>query len=95
MITTIILTPVYALLTAVHICLAVIVRLSAWIFYIVGGLFIITTAFCYFMDLESGAELRRMMIVSASVFLLPHAATVIDCFIAAAAEAVGMRIHER
>ena len=51
-----------------------IIRISDWIFYVLGGLMLLTTVLCYYMQIESGEGLRQMLIASGTMFLIPQAA---------------------
>lgn len=88
----VILTPVYLLLTALRIVIGIIVGISGWIFYLIGGLFLLTTGFCYFMGLESGESVRNMLIGSTVLFLIPQAATILSVMLEAAAGQIGNTI---
>ena len=92
MILKIILIPVYALLAAVHIALTLILKMSDWIFYLFGGLFVLVTVLCYFMQLEDQPELRRMLIASSSLFIIPLAANLFDGVLQVMIETIGSKI---
>lgn len=92
MILNIILIPIYALLAAVHIALSLILKLSDWVFYLFGGLFVLVTILCYFMQLEDQSELRRMLIASSSLFIIPLAANLFDGMLQVMIETIGSKI---
>lgn len=54
-----------------------IIKISDWIFYVIGGLFLLTTILCYYMQIEDGEGLRQMIIGSGIMFLIPQAAGII------------------
>ena len=95
MILRIILIPVYALLAAVHIALTLILQMSDWIFYLFGGLFVLVTVLCYFMQLEDQPELRRMLIASSSLFIIPLAANLFDGVLQVMIETIGSKISNQ
>lgn len=95
MILRIILIPVYALLAAVHIALTLILKMSDWIFYLFGGLFVLVTVLCYFMQLEDQSELRRMLIASNSLFIIPLAASLFDGVLQVMIETIGSKISNQ
>jgi len=92
MIFKVILIPVYAMLAAVHIALTLILKMSDWIFYLFGGLFLLVTVLCYFMQLEDQPELRRMLIASSSLFIIPLAANLFDGVLQVMIETIGSKI---
>ena len=84
--------PIFIVITALRVCLGIIVRMSDWIFYLLGMLFLITTVCCYYMQLETAAGLRQMIIGSGIMFLIPQAATILIAILEVASEIIGDRI---
>ena len=78
MIKRILLFPIYIVLVTVRLLFGLMVRMSDWIFYVLGGLFLLTTIFSYYFALEDAAGLRSMIIGSGIMFLIPQAAAIIE-----------------
>lgn len=74
----IILMPVYLLLLAARVVFGIVIHMADWIFYLLGGLFLIVTILCYYFGLESGDSLRGMVISSGILFLIPQAAVLVE-----------------
>lgn len=92
MIYRILLTPIYLILLIASVAVNAVLRLSAWLFYLLGGLCLLTTACCYYMQLESAAGLHHMIICSGILLLLPQAAEIISAVLTVATEIIGDRI---
>lgn len=92
MIRRILLTPIYLILLIVSLAVNTVLRLSAWIFYLLGGLCLLTTVCCYYMQLESAAGLHHMIICSGILLLLPQAAEIVSAVLTVATEIIGDRI---
>lgn len=84
--------PIFIVITALRVCLGIIVRMSDWIFYLLGMLFLITTACCYYMQLETATGLKQMIIGSGIMFLIPQAATILIAVLEVVGEVIGNRI---
>lgn len=74
----IVLMPIYLLLLAVRVVFGFVNRMADWIFYLFGGLFLLVTILSYYFELESGDNLRSMVISSGILFLIPQAAVLIE-----------------
>lgn len=74
----IVLMPIYLLLLAVRVVFGIIIRMADWIFYLLGGLFLLVSILCYYFGLESGDSLRRMVISSGTMFLIPQVAVLLE-----------------
>ena len=89
------LTPIYIFVLLVRIALDMLVRVSEWVFYAIGGIMLLTTIFCYYMQLESSAELHRMIVCCGVMFLLPQAVSLLSGALAVATEILGDRIRRK
>ena len=85
--------PVYLVILIIHLAVSLALKMSAWIFYLLGGLFLLTTICCYYMQLEIAVELRRMLICSGVMFMIPQIATMLSVFLEVAIEVLGASIH--
>lgn len=74
----IVLLPVYLLLLAFRVVFGIIIRMADWIFYLLGGLFLLVSILCYYFGLESGDSLRHMVISSGTMFLIPQVAVLLE-----------------
>lgn len=92
MILKLLLTPIYIILFIVTLTVNVVLRLSAWIFYLLGGLCLLTTICCYYMQLESAAGLHHMIICSGILLLLPQTAEMLSAVLSVTTEIIGDRI---
>ena len=86
--------PVYVIILIIHLAVSLVLKMSAWIFYLLGGLFLLTTILCYYMQLETAGELHRMLICSGVMFMIPQIATMLSVFLEVAVEALGARIRK-
>ena len=86
--------PIYVVILIIHLAVSLALKMSAWIFYLLGGLFLLTTICCYYMQLETVAELHRMIICSGVMFMIPQIATMLSVFLEVAVEALGARIRK-
>lgn len=93
MIMRIILTPIYICMLMLRVIVDLALRLSAWIFYLIGGLFLLTTICCYYMQLESAASLHHMLIICGVLFMLPQAVTILSAVLEVGTEIIGNRIR--
>ena len=93
MIIRMILIPIYVVVTVLRIGLSLILKLSDWIFYLLGILFLLVTACCYYMQIESGEGLKHMIIGSGIMFLIPQVATLLTGVLEVAGEVIGDRIR--
>lgn len=89
MIRRIVLTPVYIILTAFRIVVELMLHLSAWIFYLLGGVFLLATVCSYYMQLETAEGLRHMLIGTGTMFIIPQAVSILSGLLEVAAEIVG------
>lgn len=78
MLVKIVILPIYLLLLAVRVVFGILIRMADWIFYLLGGLFLLITILCYYFGLESGDSLRSMVISSGIMFLIPQAAVLVE-----------------
>ena len=78
MIIKMILLPLYILLLAVRVIFGMLIRISDWIFYLLGGLFLLVTVLCYYFGLETGESLRSMVISCGILFMIPQAASILE-----------------
>lgn len=85
--------PIYIIFVAVNLLVALILKISAWIFYLLGGLFLLTTIFCYYLQLESSEELHRMLICSGAMFMIPQIATMLSVALEFIVTVLGDKIH--
>lgn len=92
MIIKILLMPLYIILLLFRIAVDMVLRLSAWIFYVLAGLFLLTAICCYYMQIESTVGIRQMLISSGIMFILPQAVTAISAVLEVAAEILGDKI---
>jgi len=92
MIIKILLMPLYIILLLFRIAVDMVLRLSAWIFYALAGLFLLTAICCYYMQIESAVGIRQMMISSGIMLILPQAVTAISAVLEVAAEILGDKI---
>ena len=76
----IILIPIYVVLIVIKTVLGLLIRLSDWVFYAIGGLLLLVTALSYYFGLESGDSIRNMIIGSGTFLLIPQAAGLIEGF---------------
>ena len=93
MIIRIILIPIYMVVTVLRIGLSLVVKLSDWIFYLLGILFLLVTVCCYYMQIESGEGLKQMIIGSGIMFLIPQVASLLTGALEVAGEVIGDRIR--
>ena len=90
----ILLIPIYIIVLLLSVILNLVLRLSAWVFYVLAGLFMIVTVCCYYMQIETGDELRRMLICCGVLFILPQAAEMLSAVLTVSAEIIGDRIRK-
>jgi len=92
MIIKILLMPLYIILLLFRIAVDMVLRLSAWIFYALAGLFLLTAICCYYMQIESAVGIRQMLISSGIMLILPQVVTAISAVLEVAAEILGDKI---
>jgi len=73
-----VLMPVYLLLLAVRVVFGIVIKMADWIFYLLGGLFLLITILSYYFGLENGEGIRSMLISCGIMFLIPQAAVLIE-----------------
>ena len=78
MIIKMVLLPIYILLLAARVIFGMLIRIADWIFYLLGGLFLLVTILSYYFGLETGDSLRSMTISSGILFLIPQAASLLE-----------------
>lgn len=88
----IILLPVYVIIRIMAVAINIIIRLSDWIFYVLGFLFLLATVLCYYMQIESGAGLRHMIIGSGIMFLIPQAAGLLAGVLEVTGDLIGNKV---
>lgn len=88
----ILLIPIYIMLTVLRFVVSMMLRLGAWMFYLIGGLCLLTTILCYYMQLESPEGLRHMLIGSGIFLLIPQAVEILSAVLEVATEIIGCRI---
>lgn len=84
--------PVYFILMFLRLITEIVLRLSAWIFYLLGALFLLVTIMCYCMQIETSEGLRRMLIGCGVFILIPQAAEFLSAFLEVAAERIVCRV---
>lgn len=84
----IILMPLYIAVVVLRLGVNVMLGLSAWVFYLLGGLFLLATVCSYYMQLESAAGLRHMIIGSGVMFIIPQAVLILAGLLEVAAEII-------
>ena len=89
----ILLLPVYIILLAVRLVIDMMLRLSAWIFYAIAGLFLLTTICCYYMQLESAENIRSLLISCGMLLIIPQGASIIAGILEVTTEIVGDRMR--
>lgn len=92
MIRKIVLLPIYIVLTVLRIVIDLMLRISTWIFYLIGGVLLLTTIGCYYFQIESGENIRNMLIGTGVFFIIPQAVTILAGMVEVAAEIVGNRL---
>jgi len=92
MIIKILLMPLYIILLLFRIAVDMVLRLSAWIFYALAGLFLLTAICCYYMQIESAVGIRQMLISSGIMLILPQVVTAISAVLEVATEILGDKI---
>lgn len=88
----ILLIPLYVILLVFRIVINMMLRLGAWMFYFLGGLCLLTTILCYYMQLETSEDLRSMLIGSGVFLVIPQAVEILSAVLEVTTEVVGYRI---
>lgn len=89
---TIVMWPVYLALLAVRIVFDLLNRLSAWVFYIIAFLLLLTAGLCYYMEIDTALEIRRTLIGSGIFFMIPQSVSILAGMAEVAAEVIRNRI---
>ena len=84
----IVLMPIYIAIIVLRFGVDMMLRLSAWVFYLLGGVFLLATVCSYYMQLESAEGLRHMIIGSGLMFIIPQAVSILAGLLEVAAEII-------
>lgn len=84
--------PMYMVLMAVRLIVNLLLRMSAWIFYMIAFLFLLTAVLCYYMDLDSAVGIRQTVIGGGLFFIIPQAASILAGLLDGVAEVIRDRI---
>lgn len=79
---------IYLMVSVLHIAVSLIIGVSAWIFNLLAGLLLAVTVCCYFMGIESGLEIKQMLIGCGILFAIPVAANFIGAVLAVTKEII-------
>ena len=88
----IILTPIYIILMVLRLAVNLMLQLGAWVFYLIGGLCLLTTVLCYYMQSESPEGLHHMIIGSGIFLLIPQVVEILAAMLEVATEVIIYRI---
>ena len=72
--------------------LRIMIHMSDWIFYVIGWLLLLVTALSFYMEIESGIGIRRMIIGSGVFFLIPQAAVMLEAALEICTNNISSRI---
>lgn len=93
MIRKILLAPIYTVLLILRIGINIMLQISSWVFYLLGGLLLLATVCCYYMQIESAEGLRSMIVGSGIFLIIPVGASMLSGVIEVAEEIVRDRMR--
>ena len=88
----VLLIPAFIALTALKLVIDLVLRLSAWVFYLMAMMILLVAFFSYYMQLETAESIKQMVISAGMLLIIPQGTTLLAGVIEVAAEIVGDRI---